>query len=187
MKLQYIGYKTKYNVEIAAVKENVMEVLGNFPMKETGFLLIDEDTEYDYSAYSTLYRTVDGGFQYSNDGEVWVEPTRDITVQIVWQDRDDYEELRPVSVEVSVTDGNELIEQITLSAQNEWKKTYQSVPQSHSYTASAVDVENYTMETNGSVIIYTIEAPYEPSTDELVSEMMDIVIDLDARVSALEG
>lgn len=187
MKLVYVGTKTKYEVEVKAIKANVLEVDGDLPMKEVGFTLIDDDKiEYDYTAYRTLYRSVEGGYQFSNDGEVWDEPTKTVTVAAAWNDKDDYEGLRPESVTVRVFDGEIFIEDVILCEENEWKKDYDDVPESHTFAVEAVDVDNYEMAVSGTTVTYTMEAPYEPSTDEVIGELTDMIIELDERVSALE-
>lgn len=188
MKLVYTGTTTEYKVKIAAIKSNVLQVLGNLPMKEKGFKLIDDEgNEYDYSAYKTLYRAVQGGYQYSNDGETWDEPTKTITVSVDWSDDVDAEGYRPESVDVTVKFGDTVIEVATLSEENEWHKKYANVPESHEYTVEADDIENYTTEISGTTVIYTMVAPYVPSVEEQLVLMEEMVMDLDERVSALEG
>ena len=187
MKLTYKGEKTQYEVSVQAIKINVLEVDGNLPMKEKGFILTDEDgVEYDYTAYKTLYRAITGGYQFSNNGEVWDEPTRTITVSILWRDADDAEGYRPESVPVVVRDGETIIDEILLSDENEWMNQYPDVPESHDYSVEADDIVNYNLEISGTTVTYSLEAPLEPTMEEMMSELMDYCIDLDERVSARE-
>ena len=188
MQLTYIGETTPYEVQVNAIKNNVIEVLGvGLPMRETGFTLFDGEFTYDYSAYSTLYRTVGEGFQYSNDGEIWVEPTKSVTVQITWMDDDDILGLRPSSVKVTVTDGGSTVGTVTLKESNNWTKVYTDVPVSHDYEVSAPEVEQYNMSVVGTYITYAVEMPYEPTVEEQLEELTDMVIELDERVYVLEG
>ena len=189
MKLVYVGEKTQYTVELKAILPNVIEVSGNYPMKEKGFdIICDDGSVLDYRAYSTLYRTIQTGvYQFSNDGTHWEEPTHDIVVSVTWMDDEDYEELRPESVDVTVKFGDETVEVLTLSSETEWKKTYPNLPMSVSYTVEADDVDNYNMEITGTTVTYKMEKPLEPTISEQLAEIQDMLIDLDERVYNLEG
>ena len=165
MKLQYIGTSIFYDVDVMAILPNVIQVTGSrLIMKESGFILIDdEDNEYDYSDYSTLYRTVDGGFQYSNDGSIWIEPTKSITVKITWNDSEDHDKVRPSSVAVEVFDNRASIGTVTLSLNNNWTKVYENVPESHDYSVNPPEVEHYTSTVRDTYIDYNyIVEPPEP-------------------------
>lgn len=188
MKLTYIGESISYDVDIAAIKTNVIQALGsNLIAKETGFMLTDDaGNEYDYSAYSTLYRTVDGGFQFSNDGEVWVEPTKNVIVNIIWMDDDNILKLRPSSVKVNVFDNEQSIGTVTLNDKNNWTKIYENVPVSHEYTVTAGNINQYERIISGTTITYAIDQPYEPTIEEQLEELTDFVTELDERVYALE-
>lgn len=188
LKLTYVDTSISYDVEVAAIKSNVIQVTGDkLVMKESGFTLVDEaDNEYDYTAYSTLYRTVDKGFQYSNDGEVWVEPTKTVTVQVTWVDDENTKKTRPSSLKIEVFDNEESIGTVALNAKNSWTKTYENVPVSHEYTITAPEVDGYDREINGTYVNYSIQQAYEPTVDEQLSELTDMVVDLDERVYALE-
>ena len=188
MKLTYIGEAVSYDVNVKAIKVNVIEVTGsNLVMKESGFTLTDDaHNVYDYSAYSTLYRTVINGFQYSNDGSIWIEPTKTVYVQANWEDGGNTE-LRPSSVKVSVFDNEQSVGNTTLNEKNNWTKVYENVPSSHYYTITAPDVKGYDKAINGSYVTYSIPMPYEPSYEEQLEELNAAVIDLDERVYELEG
>lgn len=74
--MKYLGLKTEYEVNFGRISENIVQLLGNFPAKEKGFTLSRKEKEdaWDYSNYSTVYREIDGGVQFSNDGSVYVAP-----------------------------------------------------------------------------------------------------------------
>lgn len=74
--LKYTGLKTEYRVEFRKLAENVVQLLGDFPVKEKGFTLSREGQEdnWDYSGFTTVYREIEGGVQFSNDGSVYVAP-----------------------------------------------------------------------------------------------------------------
>ena len=75
LKMKYIGSKKEYDVEFASVTKNIVQLIGDMPEKTNGFTLsrADKNDNWDYSAYTTIYKKVDGGIQYSNDGSVYVE------------------------------------------------------------------------------------------------------------------
>ena len=70
----------KSNEEIYLIEfksdNNIVELKGNFPIKTTGFTLsrIGKNDNWDYSTYTTVYREIEGGVQFSNDGSVYIEP-----------------------------------------------------------------------------------------------------------------
>lgn len=65
-----------YPVDFKKVGRNVVELKGDFPIQTTGFVLSRAGMEdnFDYSGYTTIYREIDGGVQFSNDGSAYVEP-----------------------------------------------------------------------------------------------------------------
>lgn len=71
--------KEKSNEEIYLIEfksdSNIVELKGDFPIKKTGFTLsrIGQNDNWDYSTYTTIYREIEGGVQFSNDGSVYVE------------------------------------------------------------------------------------------------------------------
>lgn len=74
--LRYKKLKTPYEVEFSRISGNVVQVLGDIPEKLAGFELYRPDGITllgDYAAYKTVYRTVDGGLQFSDDGSVYPE------------------------------------------------------------------------------------------------------------------
>lgn len=87
--LKYIEEQEKYQVSFDNITNNIVRIRGDFPIKTVGFELsrFPEDIDglgeesakdfwdgWDYSGYTTVYREIDGGVQFSNDGSVWVEP-----------------------------------------------------------------------------------------------------------------
>lgn len=76
LNMNYIGDSTVYPVEFNVITTNVVELKGDFPILEYGFLLSRPDYKdnWDYSAYTTVFREIDGGVQFSNDASVYVAP-----------------------------------------------------------------------------------------------------------------
>lgn len=76
LKLKYVGDEETYAVEFRTVANNIVELIGDFPIKDTGFTLsrAEHEDNWDYKGYTTVYREIEGGAQFSNDGSVYVEP-----------------------------------------------------------------------------------------------------------------
>lgn len=74
--MKYEGLKTEYTVAFSRISDHVIQLLGDFPAKAKGFTLSREGKEdnWDYSAFNTIYREIDGGVQFSDDGSVYVAP-----------------------------------------------------------------------------------------------------------------
>ena len=75
--LKYLNEKEKYLISFKTVSQNVVQITGDFPIKTVGFTLSREDKEdnWDYSDYTTVYREIEGGAQFSNDVTIYVPPT----------------------------------------------------------------------------------------------------------------
>lgn len=74
MKIQYIKSKEIYDItSIERINENVVQVTGDIPIQEYGFMSSEDGETFDgdYSHYRTIYRTVEGGGQFSNNGNVY--------------------------------------------------------------------------------------------------------------------
>lgn len=76
MQLKYLNDENTCDVDFNKISKNVVEITGDFPIKNDGFTLSRETHEdnWDYSAFTTIYREIENGCQFSNDGSVYVEP-----------------------------------------------------------------------------------------------------------------
>lgn len=75
--LVYVGESDKkYAIDFEMVSDHVVQIIGDFPIKGNGFLLsrIDYDDKWDYTKFRTVYRNLDGGAQFSDDGSVYTAP-----------------------------------------------------------------------------------------------------------------
>ena len=189
MTLKYIGVPETYSATIMAVESNVVQVSGpSLTMHESGFTITDDNgNEFDYTAFSTLYRTIEQGtYQYSNDGAVYTEPTKTVTVKIEWDDDEESASVRPANVKVQVVDGTHSLGTVTLNAKNNWSKVYEDVPVSHEYTVGAPDIDRYDKVIDGTLITYELQSPYEPTIEDQISIILEAIAELDERVHALE-
>ena len=76
MQLKYQNDDSIYEVEFKKINKNIVQITGDFPVKNTGFTLsrLNKNDGWDYSKYTTVYREVEDGVQFSNDDSVYVEP-----------------------------------------------------------------------------------------------------------------
>lgn len=78
LNLQYTGEKELYQVDFKYINSNIIEIIGDFPIKTKGFTLtrIDNPNAFtgDYSTFVTVYKNIDNGVQFSNNGLVYVKP-----------------------------------------------------------------------------------------------------------------
>lgn len=74
LELKYIGESISYPISFQNISNTICQITGEFPVKAGGFTLsrMGKDDAWDYSGYSTVYRQIDGGAQFSNDGSVFV-------------------------------------------------------------------------------------------------------------------
>lgn len=79
--LKYINDSAIYQVEFSKISENVCQIKGDIPIKTNGFTLsrMGESDDWSYEAYNTVYREIEGGAQFSNNGSVYVEPKKKVT------------------------------------------------------------------------------------------------------------
>ena len=76
LELTYNGSEVKFEVSFRTISEHICEVVGNVPHETTGFTLsrIGKQDGWDYSKFKTIYKKIEGGRQYSDDGSVYVPP-----------------------------------------------------------------------------------------------------------------
>lgn len=76
--LKYLNNEEEiaYKVDFNKISNNVVELKGDFPIQTDGFTLSRETHEdnWDYSTFTTVYKEVENGCQFSNDSSVYVEP-----------------------------------------------------------------------------------------------------------------
>ena len=79
MFLKYINEKSSYEVSFKKVNQHIVQITSEdeFPVKTKGFTCFRdgvEDDEWDYKRFKTVYRRIEGGAQFSDDGSVYVAP-----------------------------------------------------------------------------------------------------------------
>lgn len=76
LNMRYAKEQTVYEVGFRKISNHVIELEGDFPIKTKGFTLSrdESDDKWDYKKFKTVYRKIDGGVQFSDDGSVYVAP-----------------------------------------------------------------------------------------------------------------
>ena len=77
LNMNYINSTLKYAVNFKTITSNIIEIKGDFPIQTDGIQISRDkkpDDVWDYSDYTTIYREIEGGVQFSNDGSVYAEP-----------------------------------------------------------------------------------------------------------------
>ena len=175
LSLNYVGEYDSYEVEFDR-NEHVVTLKGEFPIKTTGFYLsqLGKINDLNYTAFKTVYRVIAGGVQFSDDGSVWVEPTRDVIVQAVWDDHDDIEGLRPESVAVTVNG------KVVMLEAGAWSITYEGIKESEVVEVTdAADIAGYDKIINGTTVMYHHEyLDPTPSLEERVNDLEIAVCEL---------
>ena len=175
LSLNYVGEYDSYEVEFDR-NEHVVTLKGDFPIKTTGFYLsqLGKINDLNYTAFKTVYRVIAGGVQFSDDESVWVEPTRDVTVQAVWDDHNDIEKLRPESVAVTVNG------KVVMLEADAWSITYEAIKESEVIEVTdAADIAGYDKIINGTTVVYHHEyLDPTPSLEERVNDLEIAVCEL---------
>ena len=175
LSLNYVGEHDSYEVEFDR-NERVVTLKGDFPIKTTGFYLSQPGNinDLNYTAFKTVYRVIAGGVQFSDDGSVWVEPTRNVTVQAVWDDHDDIEGLRPESVAVTVNG------KVVMLEADAWSITYENIKESEVIEVTdAADIAGYDKTISGTTVTYHHEyLDPTPSLEERVNDLEVAVCEL---------
>lgn len=75
LELKYAGEEEAHEVDFKKISAHVVQIIGA-PIQKKGFHLsrIGRNDGFDYTGYTTIYREIDGGVQFSDDGSVYVEP-----------------------------------------------------------------------------------------------------------------
>jgi len=78
LNLKYLGSNDVYQVSFKSNGNSIVTIIGDMPIKKTGFCLYklnnDKRILGDYSSFTTVYKELENGVMFSNDGSVYVEP-----------------------------------------------------------------------------------------------------------------
>ena len=130
-------------------------------------------------------------FEQEMDVEMENTPTkRNITVNKVWSDKDNYEHKRPASVKVKLYANKKLVSTVVLNEENEWKYEWTDLPaykngKEIKYTITENKVKNYKTVIEGNMKVgFTIINSYPsnhknpPTDDSIVFYILLLIISL---------
>lgn len=180
--LRYKDDVDTYDVDFKRL-DNIVEIKGRLPIREVGFYLsrTDHDDKWNYLDFNTLYKSDSSTLYYSNDGSVWVEPVRDVEINVCWNDAENALDKRPDKITATINS-----ETVELDAPD-WAKVYKDVPESVDIIVTDAEaLDGYELTISGTEILYAIPKPYEPTIYEQLEEIADAVADIDERLYALE-
>ncbi len=108
----------------------------------------------------------------------WKQIKRDITVSKEWDDRDDENKIRPDSVTVNLMNGEEKVDTIVLSDENEWTYTFTVVKfdteKEIQYTVKEEEIKGYTPKVTGDMEKgFVITNTHVPTRDVTVNKVWD--------------
>ena len=103
MILKYKNEETTYDVEFKKISKNIVEIKGNFPIKDVGFTLSRPgmNDNWDYSEFITVYNEVDSGAQFSNDGSVYVVPVVPVPTDEELAEKEERERVASIKNEIN--------------------------------------------------------------------------------------
>ena len=112
LKLKYINSEISYEVDFCNISDHVIEIKGNIPIETEGFILsrLNFEDNWDYSLYTTIYKIIENGVQFSNDGSTYMEPD-----PIPEPITPDYKPYEPTPEEIELQFQNNKINKIELS------------------------------------------------------------------------
>lgn len=103
--LKYLNNEEEiaYKVDFNKISNNVVELKGDFPIQTDGFTLSRETHEdnWDYSTFTTVYREIENGCQFSNDGSVYAEPVISIPTDEELAEMEERERIANITNEIN--------------------------------------------------------------------------------------
>lgn len=133
--LKYNGENNSYEINFRKISSHIVQITGDFPVKKKGFVCFregNEDDKWSYKDYTTVYREVEGGAQFSNNGSVYVappepEPTPELEPYVPTLEEVKEEKVNEMNmmqqnviqsgIDVTLTDGS--VEHFTLTANDQ--------------------------------------------------------------------
>lgn len=83
--IRFMDSEKIYAALFKQLNKNIIRLLGDIPSNTSGFVILKSGTDKilgDYSDFTTVYRKIDGGVEYSNNGMVYVEHLPKVTFEV---------------------------------------------------------------------------------------------------------
>ena len=129
--------KVKFNpnggvfADQSAVGED-KEITFTFPINSSTTLPYIPEVSWEKHEFKGWYdldgNEVKADTVFTVGNHIYARWTIDLDITKVWDDGDDYEGIRPESVEIALCIRGDEIDRITLSIENEWKGAFENVP-----------------------------------------------------------
>lgn len=188
LNLAYIGQNKKYPVNFRIINEHIVEVIGDFPILDYGFILtrIGDSNAFigDYSLYGTVYRLLENGAQFSDDGSEYIPPEPKPTPVPVEPTLDEIRANKLSEIESmknqSITEGVEYKDRIfTYSTSEQFtikKKLEQSIQ-----TESSVSISGISLNPEEIKELYTMLEKNEVYHTLYAEQLTKFVNDLEVK------
>ena len=171
--------ENEFNVEFVQSSEHIVMLTSLEPLPDdvSGFVLTREDRHdnWDYSDYTTIYRKISKTqVQYSNDGSVYVPPTKTVVVQAFFNDGDNVYGVRPSEVTVTLYKNGKKSVNAVLKESKNYTTRYEDRLAEDEFTIEAPDLTDYTKNVSGTTVTYSIQIPQPRyvSTEDLAKIAM---------------
>ena len=121
----------------------------------SGFYLVNEHNllpQRDCTAFNTIYRKMEGSVQLSDDGSEYQKPRKDVVVDVVWDDSDNMDGLRPKSVDISLYQGGKKVKTESATNSSDWKCVFANVDATIGYEIKVKDIAEYEVSIDGDKV-----------------------------------
>ncbi len=150
----------KVNETTLSADNNWKFTFPNLPVKKEGKVIVYTINELSIEAYDVVVANETAYDWYVTNNHT--PEVTELNVTKVWDDNDDQDGIRPVSVIVELYADGVKVNETTLSADNDWKFTFPNLPVNKDgkvivYTIVEVPVEGYTVNiTNATAYDWTV-------------------------------
>lgn len=155
MKIRFINDTKIYDMSLSIINSNVVSLKYSDQISDTvlasGFEVLNENNYLvmaSYKDYTTKYRTIPDGIELSNDGSSYNPSITEYSVNIIWEDNDDEDGYRPISIDVSLFCNDEYMDTVTLTRKNNWSHIWRNLDSAKNYTIEYPIIDKYNRTDN---------------------------------------
>jgi len=170
IKIKYNNSSQMISCEFRVIDENVCYIIGSNVENTSGFKTYDEEDHElgDWSQYTTVYRVLEDGIQYSNDGSVYVVPVEDISIKVEFDE--DVAQI-PTSVNVTLLSAFEVEKVVNVYAKNNWELVVKDLSiEEFWYVMKSENIEGCYWSIKNNVITY--HRIYPSKEDKLEAQVL---------------
>ena len=115
---------------------------------------VDGRNEGDFSNFKTIYKQIDNLTYFSNDGSIWIEPTKEAIINVEFSGELDDRHIIPNEVEVLTNKGKVLV-----TKANNWEYTFSILESENIEILDAEELNGFEKTIDGETIKYHSDAP----------------------------